>query len=300
MRLPPPVLLAVVLAALAACGSRTTGPPPPPDDETFRNAARAGRMALEMDRPEQAAQLYAAALARARERDDPVAIGEAGFGLATAELARERDREALDKAREVASELTRRGAAPPAALLLVQATALYRTRRADEADRLAAEVTARRAEDRDAAARAHFLRGLIAAERRDTGGLAAARSALGDPDRSAFQADAEELDAHAAMLRGDMRAARRHATAAAAARQTALDYRGLGRALALEAEAAHRMGDLAAAADLYMRAGRGAAARGQVGAARRWLTQARTLAARGTAPDVEAATRNAIAALDGR
>jgi hypothetical protein len=61
-------------------------------------------------------------------------------------------------------------------------------------------------------------------------------------------------------------------------RREALDYRGLGRALALEAEAAGREGDLAAAADLLRRAGRGAAARGETASAQRWLAQAQALA----------------------
>ncbi len=96
---------------------------------------------------------------------------------------------------------------------------------------------------------------------------------------------------------GDARAAAAHAAMAAAARRDALDYRGLGRALALQAEAARRLGDLAGAADLLLRAGRGAAARGEAAEARRWLGDARALAAGGRAREVERQAREAIAAL---
>jgi hypothetical protein len=60
---------------------------------------------------------------------------------------------------------------------------------------------------------------------------------------------------------------------------------------------ARRLGDLAGAADLLLRAGRGAAARGEAAEARRWLGDARALAAGGRAREVERQAREAIAAL---
>jgi hypothetical protein len=125
------------------------------------------------------------------------------------------------------------------------------------------------------------------------------RLALGEPGTSGQRGDAAELAAHAALLGGDAAAAGARAAEAAAARQEALDYRGLSRALALQAEAARRGGDAMEAADLFLRAGRGAAARGETVEARRWLGEVRRLAARGGPPaaEMDAAARAALAAL---
>lgn len=287
-----------VLVLVAGCGG--TAEPPPPRDEALDRAAHGGRLALEMERPAEATRLYRQALARARQRDDPGAIADAAIGLAAAELAQGRAREAVTAAREVRAELLRRGSAPPTALLLAEAVALHRQGDARAADTAAAAVVARGAEDADAARRAVFLRGLIAAGRRDAAGLAAARAALGDPAAADFRADARELAAREALASGDMAGTRRLAAEAAAARRDVGDYRGLGRALALEAEAARRAGAVAEAADLLLRAGRGAAARGEAVEARRWLREAETLAQRSGVPEVQRAAHSTLAELAAR
>lgn len=278
---------------LAACGSTPAAPPPPPD-ETLGRAARAGRLALEVERPAEAARLYGVALARARERDDAQAIADTGIGLAAAELARGQQAAALRTVREVRAELARRNATVPPSLILAEALALYRLGNHTEADAAAALVTAQASEDEDAARRAWFLRGLIAADRGDAATLAEARAALGEPTSPGFRGDARELAAASALAAGDAGAARRLAVEAALARREGLDYRGLGRALALEADAARRMGDEVAAADLLLRAGRGAAARGEWALARRWLNAAELLARQARAPDIAAAARDAL------
>jgi hypothetical protein len=61
-------------------------------------------------------------------------------------------------------------------------------------------------------------------------------------------------------------------------RQATLDYRGLARALAIEGVAVERGGDKIAAADLFLRAGRSAAAQGDKTSARVWLRRATSLA----------------------
>ena len=203
MRLPWIALL------VAACGSASNGPPPAAPDEALGRAARAGRLALEVERPADAARLYGVALTRARERDDATAIADTGIGLAAAELARGQATAALRTTQEVRAELLRRDAPPPAALLLAEALALYRLGDKAQADATAAQVTAQAAEDADAARRAWFLRGLIAADRGDAGMLAEARAALAEPMTPGFRADARELDAAAALLAGDATAARR-------------------------------------------------------------------------------------------
>ncbi len=283
----------LALPLLAACGS-TPPPAPPPPDETLGRAARAGRLALELDRPAEAARLYGMALNRARERDDAAAIGDAGIGLAAAQLARTSPAAALATAREVQAELLRRDAAIPDALRLVEALALYRSGDLAGAERVASGIGT---EDADVALRAWFLRGLIAAARNDPAGLAAARAALGTPERRAFRADAQELAAAAALAEGDLAEARRLATEAATLRREGLDYRGLARALALEAEAARRQGETHVAADLLLRAGRSAAARNEFGEARRWLRQSEVLAQQARTPEIANAARRALREL---
>jgi hypothetical protein len=288
-----------LLALVGACGGGGDPSPPRVEDEVLARSNQAALAALELERPAEAARLYAAALARARERDDPSAIADAALGQATAALAAGDARTALEVSRAVAAELARRGLRAPPALGLAEATALYRLRRTAEARATAASVAMRGAEDAAAAARAAFLIGLIAAERGDARALDAARAALGaaEPSTPAFRADLAELGAWAALLRGDAAAAATRAAAAAEARREALDYRGLGRALALQAEAERRRGDAAGAADLLLRAGRGAAARGEAADARRWLGEAHSLAARAGARGVERQAREALAAL---
>ena len=65
---------------------------------------------------------------------------------------------------------------------------------------------------------------------------------------------------------------------AAGLRQATLDYRGLARALAIEGVAVEHAGDKIAAADLFLRAGRSAAAQGDKTSARDWLRRAMSLA----------------------
>jgi hypothetical protein len=284
---------------VAACSSSGDPSPPQVEDEVLARSNQAARAALELEQPAEAARLYAAALTRARERDDPAAIADAGLGRATALLTTGDARAAFDTAGEVAAELARRGLQPPPALALVEATALYRLGRSTAAQASASAVTQRGAEDAAAAARAAFLLGLIAAEREDVAGVDAARTALAraEPQTPAFRADLAELEARAALLRGDARMAATQAAAAADARREALDYRGLGRALVLQAAAARRVGDRVGAADLLLRAGRGAAARGDDTDARRWLAEARDLATQAGAGRVATQAREALAAL---
>src|SRR5262249_44101694 len=93
-----------------------------------------------------------------------------------------------------------------------------------------------------------------------------------------LQADSAELDARVALRDGRNSEARHAADRAVSLRQKTLDYRGLARALAVGGEAARRAGDNAAAADLYYRAGRSAAAQGDKVAAKDWLQKAIELA----------------------
>ncbi len=287
----------LALPLLGACGGRAVPWPVPPEDQTLRRLAESANAALQLDQARTAAELYARALARAYERDDPAMIADMAFGQATAALAHGDAAAALRVTEEVRAALRRRGSAAPPALLLAEATALHRLGQDARAGTIASDVAARGAEDAPAARRAVFLLGLIAATRADLPRLAAARAALGLPDGTAWRADARELEAHAAMLQARPALAAALAASAASDRQEALDYRGLSRALALQGRAMARQGDAPGAADFLLRAGRGAAERGEANDARAWLKEARELARSQGAARIAAEAQAALGTL---
>jgi len=260
--------------ALAGCGS---APAAAPIDEKLGRLGHAGDIAYTLEDPGQAAEQYRAALARARERDDPAAIADIGFNLAAAELRGDHPAAAIRTVQQVRGELARRGIADPG-LDLITATALFRQGNRADADRVAAGLTGGPPPLADSA---WFLRGLLADARNDRAGLQRAAAALSPAadagDRAELQARITHdpgLALHAADLRRD-----------------ALDYRGMARALALAAQASP---DPARAADLFLRAGRSAAAQHDTAQARTWLAQARQ---RAPGPALRAEAGQALAAL---
>jgi len=265
----------MLLALLSGCSGSAPDPTAPLADATLQRETNAGRLAYELERDEEAATQYRVALTRAQERDDLEAIGDIGYNLTVAELRANTPDRALADVRATRAEFERRGAEPFPALLLAEATALYRIGAVAEADRAAQPI--QRAADADAAARATFLRGLIADERGDEAGLSAAVDRLSGAKTQALEADFAELAARLALRRSDPVRARQQAARAAELRQQTLDYQGLARALAIEGVAAERAGD-DAAADLFLRAGRSAAAQGDKADARKWLRRATSLA----------------------
>jgi hypothetical protein len=269
-------VLALASLCLLGCQGSADKTPAAPVDETLQRASDAGQLAMQLERPEEAAARYQEALIRAQARDDLAAIGDLGYDLAVADLEANHPDQALIVARSTEQELRRRGATPFPALLLAEATALYRTSDLDAADKLAKEAAA--GKDPQAAQRAIFLGGLIADQRGEEANLAEAAGRLGSTTDPSLQADAAELNARLALRRGETSVARRQADRAAVLRQQTLDYRGLARALALAGEAADRAGDAKTASDYYLRAGRSAAAQGDKDSARVWLQQAAKLA----------------------
>jgi hypothetical protein len=252
-------LLVVVGLGLSGCGmlgglfGGGTQEPKAAADEQLESARRNAALAFEQGRFDQAQQLYRQALDRAMTRDDGILIGDIGYNLAVTELRRGADAASLAMAQASASELRRRGLPIFAELLLVEAAAFYRLEQIPAAEVAAASVAAG---DDNAARRARFLLGLIAADRGDGAALALQIAALGEPSTSEWRADRAELEGRAAALRGDPDAAIPAFAAAAEFRREALDYPSMARALAAAGEAAGRRGDAASAADFYLRAGR--------------------------------------------
>ena len=281
-----------LLALLCACSSGNDKPAAgPPEDQALVRHEQAGKIAYDLDRPDEAVAQFEAALSQAQARDDLQAIADLSFNLAVAQLRANRPRDALTTTQQARAELVRRGSKPFPALLLAEATALYRLEDRDRADATAAEVEG--AGDPDAAAGASFLRGLIADEAGDEAGLRAAAGRLAGVLAPLRVADRLELQARIGMRQGDLASARSAAMQAAGIRQEGLDYRGMARALAVAALAAERADEREPAADLYLRAGRSAAAQSDADTARPWLQRALSL----TSDD--ATKQAAVAALAG-
>jgi tetratricopeptide (TPR) repeat protein len=261
-----------LLVLLGACGSGDTQPAGPPEDQALVRHEQAGKIAYDLNRPDEAVAQFEAALTQAQARDDLQAIADLSFNLAVAQLHANRPQDALTTTQRARAELVRRGRQPFPALLLAEATALYRLEDRDQADAVAAEVEG--AGDADAAAGASFLRGLIADEAGDEAGLRAAARRLSGVSAPLRVADRLELQARLGMRQGDPARAHSAAMQAAGIRQEGLDYRGMARALAVAAQAAERSDDKELAADLYLRAGRSAAAQSDADTARPWLERA--------------------------
>ena len=248
----------LVVLLLAACSST---PKSNPQDATLARLGHAGDIAFNQQQPDQAAAQYRAALARARTADDAAAIADAGFNLATAEMRAGRPRDAMQTAHDVSAELARRGITDPD-FELISATALFRLGDLPASERAAVALTG--AKDPALANAAWFLRGLIADARHDRAGL---RNAIAAMTPAADPADVAEL-------RSRLEHSPALAQQAADLRRAALDYRGMARALALAGQFTPAASD---AADLYLRAGRSAAAQGDAADARTWLGRAREL-----------------------
>jgi tetratricopeptide (TPR) repeat protein len=280
-----------LLLLLAACAS---SPPPagPPQDPTLARFQEAGHIAYDLDRPQEAVRQFEEALRQAEARDDLAAIAELSFNLAVAQLRANAPQDALATTTRIRAELGRRGASPAPALLLAEATALYRTNDVQTADALAAEIEG--ATDRDVAAGASFLRGLISDETNDIAGLQAAHQRLGNATTPLRIADRQELEARLALRQNDVARARSAATQSANTRQEILDYRGMARSLSVAGKAAAQAGDNEAAADFYLRAGRSAAAQGDAVTARPWLEMTRSLS---RDPAIDDAAERALATL---
>jgi tetratricopeptide (TPR) repeat protein len=281
-----------LLLLLAACSSAKDQPSGPPEDQTLTRHEQAGKIAYGLDRPDEAVAQFQAALKQAQARDDLKAIGDLSFNLAVAQLRANRPQDALATTRQARAELIRRGSQPFPSLILAEATALYRIGKRDDADALAAQIEA--SGDADAAAGASFVRGLIADEADNEDELRDALKRLSGMSAPLRLADRQELQARLALRQGDLAGARAAAMQAAGIRQEAFDYRGMARALAVAALAAERAGEREPAADLYLRAGRSAAAQSDVDTARPWLERALSLT---KDSDTKQAAKSALASL---
>lgn len=284
-----------MLLLLAACSSGSPPPPSAQPDDALIQQLRVANLALEAGRFEEAARLFDRALLRARERDSPGEIADAATGRSAALLARGQAAEAGRQSAVAAEDLRRRGAPVPPELTLAEAVARFRLQEFDAA--VALLVPLRASPDRDTMLRASFIEGLVAGARRDPAALAAARARIGTPEGIGFRADAAELAAIAALLERDAPTALAEAGRAGDLRRDNLDYRGLGRALELSADAARLAGQSEREADFALRAALGASSRGDKAEARRLMLRARAATSDSR---MRATVARELAALDAR
>ena len=278
MRRPPLALAGLIL--LAGCSAGTPAPQPAvPVDQELTSGWRLARYAFDEGQYDQAALMYARVLERAYARDDLGAIGDVGYELAVVRLRQLDPSAAAAQARRTRDELRRRGDQPFAELSLVEAVALYEmgeevdaAARAEEAIALADGPLA------PVAMRAWFLKGRIAADNMDGGGVRRALAALGGSPNPELQADRLELTGRLELLEGRPERALAALRESADLRRDVEDYLGMARVLALGGEAAERAGLRADAADLFFRAGRSAEVERDFVNARRWLGTAARLA----------------------
>lgn len=267
----------VVLIVLSLCACAASPPAaPPPGDARIDLAWRAAGLAFARGHFDQAARLYAEAIEHAQARDDGAALGDLGYELAVTQLRRGDPEASLAASAAARAELRRHGSPTFPELDLVEAVALQRAGRSEQAERAA---TALIETGGPVARRARFVLGLIAAERGDVAALSAQLAALGPSAQTEWRADRAELAARRAALEGDHAAAGAGFLAAADARREVLDYPGMARALAGAGASAAAAGDRAAAAALYLRAGRSQMlADGGAARAREWLSTAERIA----------------------
>ncbi len=278
--LPLWTVLLLLALALAGCASGKPAEEQIQADNRLERTNRVARVAFQLGRYAQAASLYRKAADLAYERDDINAAVDAQYNAAVCLVRLDRVAEADTLLRRTKAELARAGQAEPVELRLLEATVLYRQRRYEEAWSVCESIISTDP-DSQAAQRAQFLRGLIAA---DQGNQARLRTAIadlsipGDTVDGRLQADRLELSGHLALLEERYEDSVSDFVQAARLRSEGTDYRGTVRALSKAGEASEAAGLVGQASVHYLRAGRSAQQQGARERARKLLTRSLTLA----------------------
>jgi tetratricopeptide (TPR) repeat protein len=267
----------LVSLALAGCGGKAKEEMHPASEHELLD--RSAQRAFLQGKYAQAASLYEATLGQARIEDRPAAIIDARFNLALSLTYVGNYPAALEQVAQADAERVRRKLPPDGELELLRATIHYRTGDAGAAQRILDPLLGDPAQSPAIAAKAHFLAGLMAADREDAEALRRHRSALQAGESRDRQADQLELDGRLAAIEGDVDAALRLLDEAMRLRGLDRDFRGLTRAQLVAGDVASRAGRTEAAAVYLLRAGRSGAERDEP-EARAWLVRARELGER--------------------
>ena len=273
------VLVLMVLVLMAAgCSSSRGVPKRSGVDENSTRLNRSARIAYDNGQLEQAANLYRQALNRAYLRDDRKAVVDAQYNLAVCMLGLRSYDRALVWVQRAQNELLRGGQNVPTDILLLEAVALFRTGKLDDAWLISDQIlVASEKPPVTVEGKTHFLRGLIADQRGDTAQLGLEIDALATSNDPGG-ADRDELSGRMARAEGHWEAAVEAFDQTARLRREDHDYGEMAHALALAADACEQAGKPARAATRYLRAGRSAAQQGNLQDAKKWLNQAVELA----------------------
>ena len=276
-RLPAWAMLLLLGIGLAGCAPGQPVEELPQSGDRLERTNRVALVAFQHGRYAQAAALYRQVVDLAYERDDVSAAVDAQYNVAVCLVRLDQIDEADRLLQRTKAELVRADQAEPVELRLLGATILYRQQRYQEAWALSEEIISMHPGSQ-AAHRAQFLRGLIAADQSDAARLQAAIAELGTSSDERLEADRLELAGHLALLEERYDASIADFSEAARLRSAASDYRGTVRALAKAGDASEAAGLLSQASVHYLRAGRSALHQGARERARQLLTRARTLA----------------------
>ncbi|MGB5746167.1 MAG: tetratricopeptide repeat protein [Desulfobacterales bacterium] len=275
------VLSVLVLFLLTAggCGSARVVAESAGVDENFNRLNRSARIAYDNGQLEQAANLYRQALDRAYLRDDRQAVVDAQYNLAVCLLGMRSYDKALERVHQAQNELARGDQSVTPDILLLEAAILFRTGKPDKAWQITDQILS--VSERPPGAvesKTHFLRGLIADQRGDTGQLGREIDALANSDKPGRQADREELTGRLAMAEGNWEAAIEAFDLTVKLRRENLDYGEMAQSLTLAADACRQAGNPSEAAKRYFWAGRSAVQQGKIQDAKKWLNSAVQLA----------------------
>ena len=276
---PIGLILAAVILTVSGCGSSPPKQKGPATDADLERFNRAGRLAFDKGRLQQAASLYRKALDRAYVRDDTAAILDAQYNLAICLMNLQAYEEALGVVQDANSEMALADRGHSADFLLLEATILHSSGDSDEALKITDQILSLPTQASPVIkSKTHFLRGLIASKQGDTEQLRAAIAALGQPEHPQLRADRQELVGHLAMAENNWDVAIEAFDITAKLRREALDYRGMVKVLALAGKASEAAGRATEAAIRYLRAGRSAVLQGLFDDALKWLSRAEKIA----------------------
>jgi tetratricopeptide (TPR) repeat protein len=273
------LLMAAVILTMSGCGSSPPKQQGPAIDEDLERFNRAGRLAFDKGRLQQAASFYRKALDRAYVRDDTAAILDAQYNLAFCLMNLQSYQEALGVVRNANTEMALAGRGLSVDFLLLEATILHSSGNSAEAWKITDKILSIPTQDASViTSKTHFLRGLIASQQGNIDQLRAAITALGQPEQPRLRADRQELVGHLAMAEHNGDAAVEAFDGAAKLRREALDYRAMVRVLALAGQASEKAGRAKEASIRYLRAGRSAVLQGLFDDALKWLNRAEQIA----------------------
>jgi tetratricopeptide (TPR) repeat protein len=296
---PIGLILAAVILAASGCGSSPPKQKGPATDADLERFNRAGRLAFDKGRLQQAASFYRKALDQAYVRDDTAAILDAQYNLAICLMNLQSYEEALAVVQRANSEMALAGGGQSLDFLLLEATILHYSGDSDEAWKITDQILSTETQASSVVnSKTHYVRGLIASKQGDKDQLREAIAALGQPEQPRLLADRQELVGHLAMAEHNWDTAIEAFDTAAQLRRGALDYRGMVKVLAMAGQAEEKAGRARQASIRYFRAGRSAVLQGLFDDARKWLNQSVKLASKAAEDKMIQEARNYLQQIE--